>query len=121
MTAFNPEKPFTKEALSRLEAAGIPVLSSLNDNIHRLQSMLGITSDTTRDSDISATLSLWLNPARESTNTAPSWKNLFLVLNAIDLDDLIERIDIYFSGATATEQQSPEIKERKATLAGEGE
>ena len=47
----------------------------------------------------------WLN-WEQKANIKPTWKNLFLVLRLINLDDLAKKIETLMSGTTECEESS---------------
>ena len=103
MTPFDPDSPFTRRALSLLEsAAGIPVMSTLSDYTHHIQSILGLTS-TMIINDLNILLNKWTSDIQWPS---PSWRNLFLIIRLLHQDELAQRMETYLS-AGATEDLSP--------------
>ena len=50
MTPFDPDGPFAMHSLSRLEAAGINIVTLLSRNILQLASCVGVTLDQNDES-----------------------------------------------------------------------
>ena len=102
MTPFDPESPFTMRAVSFLEsAAGIPVMTTLSDYTHLIQSILGLPMTTSLD--LNGVLKYWISGIPW---LVPSWQNLLLVVRLFNQDELPQRMETYLS-ARATEELSP--------------
>ena len=102
------------EALSRLEASGFPVLSSLNSDVklfrHFFELTIYIVDNSTLDLDS------WL---RGFSKIPPSWKNLLLFIRQLHLNDLAQQIETYLSAGTIKEPS--ELRENEAAMAEGGE
>ena len=114
MTPHDPDSRFTKEALSRLEASGIPVLHFLNIDIKSFRNFLGFSEPTNYILDNSTlVLDSWLNG---SSNVPPTWNKVLLLFRQFNLAKWIET---YLSGGTVKEPF--EMRESEAVMAGKGE
>ena len=102
------------EALSRLEASGIPVLSSLTSEIKSFQQFLGFSEPTIYNSPL--VFNRWL---RGLSNVPPTWKNLLRVIRDLNLDNLAQQIESDLSVGTVIEPS--EMRESETVMAGEGE
>lgn len=85
------------EDLSRLEGAGIPILSSLNDNFQLFSSIVSCDDDLTTDTVIKS----WLTG---TSYIDPTWKNLFLILCLLGQDSMAQQIDVYLTKAFEEQQ-----------------
>ena len=110
VTSCDPDSQFTTLALSRLKGVGIPVMTSLNANIQLLQQVLvTFVPDTYIYTDTKSLLQVWLSYG-VSCRLPPTWKNLFLIIRLLNLNDLVQRMESYLSGATDREEQLRRIK-----------
>ena len=76
--------------LTRLEgAAGIPVMSELEDKSHEFQAVIRV-----RQHSVSDAMKKWLTSPVLS-RIVPTWKNLLLVLRLISLDGLAKQIETH--------------------------
>ena len=81
---------FTMDTLTRLEgAAGIPVMSELEDKSHEFQAIIRVKTPSVSDA-----IKKWLTSPVLS-RIVPTWKNLLIVLRLISLDDLAKQIETY--------------------------
>ena len=112
MSIFNPNSPFKMEVLSVLEpAAGIPVLRTLSNYTQHIQNILGLTHYTKLD--LSGVLNYWLsNNDIVQHQVPPSWRNLFLIIRLLNLDELAQRMEACLS-IGATKEFSPTRSRRK--------
>ena len=86
MSAYNPDSQFSKGALSRLEAAGIPVLTSLEKVDEKLAAAIGAQNT-------SKVLKKWASGEFLSTRP-PTW---YEVMRELDLEELSQEIEEYLS------------------------
>ena len=93
---FNLEASFTMKTLRSLEAAGIPLLSSLSNYAQIMQNALGLFP--LHDLDLNFLLSYWV---RNDTSIPPSWKNLLLVIRLLNLEDLAQLTEMFLRGTTS--------------------
>ena len=89
MSAYNPDSQFSKGALSRLEAAGIPVLTSLEKVDEKLAAAIGAQNT-------SKVLKKWASGEFLSTRP-PIWRTLYEVMRELDLEELSQEIEEYLS------------------------
>ena len=89
MSAYNPDSQFSKGALSRLEAAGIPVLTSLEKVDEKLAAAIGVQNT-------SKVLKKWASGEFLSTRP-PTWRTLYEVMRELDLEELSQEIEEYLS------------------------
>ena len=88
--------------MSLLEsAAGIPVMTTMSDYIHRIQNILGLS--LAFNVNLDGVLKYW---KRIKLWLPPSWRNLLLIIRLLDQDELAQRMETYLS-ARATEELSP--------------
>ena len=114
MTPFDPDSSFTLRAVSLLEsAAGIPVMTTLSDYIHRIQNILGLTIAT--NLNLNGLLNYWIS---DELWLPPSWQNLLQIIRLLDQDELAQRMETYLS-AGATEELSP-TRGKQGELGGGG-
>ena len=99
-------------ALSLLEAAGIPLMSSLRVYAGKIALTLCIPF-TSWPPSIDSLLSGWLNPSTKATYS-PTWNSLLQITRQLNLHDLAERAEIYLKTTTVDHQH-------KVTVAKEGE
>lgn len=95
MTPFNLENQFDMKALSLLEGAGIPLMSSLSDYVWDIQQALHITSFF--DVDLNTLFDVWLG---QFVGIRPTWNNLFMLIRYLHLDDLAQQVETYLSRGT---------------------
>ena len=104
---FDLQSQFTMRALSLLEAAGIPLMSSLGSYTKDIAMTLWIT--------IRPLLHAWLHPQTKATATyPPTWNSLLQITSQLELHDLAERIETYLKTTTVDHRQ-------KEIVAKEGE
>ena len=114
---YDPDSRFTMEALSRLEANGIPVLSSQNINMRSFRHFLGLSEMTIHALDsLASILNTWLSGF---SNVPPTWNNLFLVIHQLNVSNLVQQIETYLSVGTVKEPSK--MRESEAAMVGEGE
>ena len=103
MTPFDPDSSFTLRAVSLLEsAAGIPVMTTLSDYTHHIQSILGLP--TTTNLDLMGVFNYWLSG---KPWLPPSWRNLLQIIrHLLHQFEVAQRMETYLS-AGATEELSP--------------
>ena len=91
VSPYDRDSRFSMGALSRLEAAGIPVLTSLEKvDEEKLSAVIGVHPS---DFDV---LEEWASG--EITGTRPPiWRTLYEVLRELDLEELIQEIEEYLS------------------------
>ena len=98
VTPYDPDSQFTMEALSRLVASGIPVLSFLNTDIKSLRHTLGLSEPAIHTLDNPGlVLNSWMR-GFSKLNVLPTWKNLLLVIRKLNLDKVARQIESYLSG-----------------------
>ena len=88
---------FDKRALYLLEAAGIPLLSSLNSYTKRIAMILDpLSSKIDRNlTNLKSLLDLWLK--RSFKHLPPTWGNLLEVVRRLPLDDLAQQTETYLN------------------------
>ena len=107
VSPFDLQSHFTVRALSFLEAAGIPLMSSLGHYTKDIAMTLWIT--------IRPLLHAWQHPQTKATATyPPTWNSLLQITRQLELHDLAERIETYLKSTTVDHRQ-------KETVAKEGE
>ena len=85
------DEVFTMASLTQLErVAGIPVLTELEVKKRNFQAVIRV-----KQPDLSWAINKWLT-APVLSRIKPTWKNLLLVLQLIDLDQVAEEIGTYF-------------------------
>ena len=86
-------------ALSRLDGVGIPVMVALNSNIELLQQVLSafVPNAHTIDDAASLLYACFFENILGHLRLSPVWKNFLLVIRLLNLDDLAEQIETYFS------------------------
>ena len=90
VTSYDPESEFNKGALGRLEAAGIPVLTSLEKLVkERLHDMI-ITSDCNILEECACGIISNMTRTRPAT-----WRSLYVVLRELDSEGLTQEIEEY--------------------------
>ena len=109
---FDPDQPFTKNAIILMEAAaGIPVMNTLQNytQCRMIQKILGLVTTPSLDLTSSSLLYYWM---RNEQHLPPTWKNLFLIIRLINLDDLAQKMETYLSCSGSIREQ-PRCKFRK--------
>ena len=96
-------------ALSSLEEAGIPVMSTLSDYTKHFQNILGLAMFT--DFNLNSLLNYWIVNVWQ---VPPTWKSLLLIIRQLNLDDLAQRMETYLSGATEEQPRHSEEEEMAA-------
>ena len=93
MSAYNPNSQFSRGALCRLEAAGIPIVTSLEKVDEKLAAAIGIQN--TRKVLV---LEKWASGTFPSTHP-PTWRTyaLFEVMRELNLEELSQEIEEYLS------------------------
>ena len=88
---------FDKRALYLLEAAGIPLLSSLNSYTKRIATILDPSSSKINPnlSSLKSLLDLWLK--QNFKHLPPTWGNLLEVVRRLPLDDLAQQTETYLN------------------------
>ena len=75
--------------LSRLEAAGIRVVTSLEENLKQLAEKIGVSSP-----NYYTIMTKWVE---SEGNSPPTWKSLHAVLRELHLEKLSQEIEEYLS------------------------
>ena len=87
---FNSDSMFTMASLNHLEkGVGIPVLTDLEAANHEFQAIIRV-----KQPNILLAIKKWLTTPLLS-HIKPTWKNLILILQIINLDQLAEKIETY--------------------------
>ena len=94
---FDLEALFTTKALKSLEAAGIPLMSSLSNYAQNMQNALGLFP--LHNLELKLLLSYWV---RNETSISPSWKNLLLIIRLLNLEDLAQLTEMFLRGTTSS-------------------
>ena len=102
-------------ALSSLEEAGIPVMSTLSDYTKHFQNILGLATFT--DFNLNSLLDYWISNVRQ---VPPTWKSLLLIIRQLDLDDLAQQMETYLSGAMEKQPRHSEEEEMATVKVEEG-
>ena len=95
--AFNPDSHFNTSALSRLEAVGIPVVTSLMNSD---SAQLGVFIGQYWKGTYEDAMRFWLTTPRKSC--PPSWGMLFQVLRRQGLGRLAQQIQDYLTSKYST-------------------
>ena len=98
MTPFNPDSPLNMRALSSLEEAGIPAMSTLNNNVQHIKEELHVHVFLP-ELDACELLKTWLRYSA-ARNVPPTWENLLLTMCHLHLDDVAQQVEAYLSGET---------------------
>ena len=85
--AYDPDSQFSVGALSRLEAAGIPVLTELEK-----VGDWSLSADTTSHKAFD---DMWFS--KKLGTRPPTWRSLYEVLRELDLEELSQEIEEYLS------------------------
>ena len=93
MSVYDPDSRFSKGALSRLEAAGIPVLTSLK-KVDKKNLAAAFRVQNTGD-----VLENWASAGNilSTRDRCPTWRTLYEVLSELDLEELSQEIEDYLS------------------------
>lgn len=103
MTNFDPEYSFSEKAITLLEAAaGIPVMSTMQNYTQRIQKILGLVTTPNLDC-LTSLLYYWTRNVQHLPGT---WKNLLLILRLINLDGLAQMMETYLSSSGTIREQS---------------
>ena len=93
MSAYDPDSQFSKGGLCRLEAAGIPVMTSLEKVGKKVAAAIGVHYNPYFNVNI---LEEWASMEMTSTRP-PTWRTLYEVLRELDLEELSQEIEEYLS------------------------
>ena len=91
MSPYNPDSQFSMNALDRLEATGIKIVTSLFDLHTKLVDIL----DVDKSWSVSRALREWVSGR---SRNAPTWRTLHDILRKLDLVELSQQIEDYLSG-----------------------
>ena len=91
VSPYNPDSQFTIKALSRLEATGIKIDTSLYGLHTKLVDILGVDKSLS----VSEAISEWVSGR---SHHPPTWRRLLDVLRKLDLVELSQQIEDYLSG-----------------------
>ena len=100
MTPYDPDSRFTMSSLTRLEAAGIKVVTALRDNIDYLKRKLGLLA--ARPYSINSVVKKWEVSAlsgQKAVKAPPpmTWRSLLQILSqGMNLKDLSQQIEDFF-------------------------
>ena len=92
MSPYDPDDWFSEVALQQLEAAEIPVVTSLAKVREQLAAAIGAQYDGEEFTEI---LSRWVCG---KTTCPPTWRSLYDVLRELDHEELVEQIE-HFLGS----------------------
>ena len=95
VTRFNADSKFTMAVLSRVEAAGIPLMSSLNNCTQQILTLFGLGSLPSLD--LNTVLNIWSSCGEKAP---PTWRNLLQLIRQLHLDDLAQQVEAYLCGGT---------------------
>ena len=107
VTRFNADSKFTMAALSRVEAAGIPLMSSLNNYTQQIVTMFGLSSVSSLD--LNTVLKIWSSCGEKAP---PTWRNLLQLIQQLHLDDLAQQVEAYLCGGEVKEHLEVEVEGR---------
>lgn len=94
VSPYDPDSRFSRSALYKLEAAGMPVVTSLAKVSSEFVRVIGLLTQTYTIDEV---IELWLN-GECRTDLPPTWRSLYGVLRGLDLAELSEQIEHYLSG-----------------------
>ena len=97
MSPYDPDSQFTTSALSRLEAAGIPVITSLQNVDGKMANAIGAAHLSSLD----AMLEWWVSGG--TSPVPPTWRSLYGVLRELDLEELAQEIQDYLGCESSRE------------------
>lgn len=91
-------------ALSRLDALGICVVTSLVKVYKQLADMVGVNAYEELEpiKRIESIVNKWVAVSLPPPTVSPTWRGLFDVLNELGLGELGQDIDQYLSGESAS-------------------
>ena len=105
MTPFDPDGSFAMHSLSRLEAAGINIVTLLSRNILQLASCVGVTLDEldlielSRNRNYSEGLEIVIDLWKSRRSNRPvTWRSLLDTLLELNLVETSLQIEEYLSG-----------------------
>ena len=90
MSPYDPESHFSRSALSRLEAAGIPVVTSLAKVPEKLAETIGVLRNSATDNIVQQ----WISG---KSSRPPTWRSLYDVLMELDLEEIGQEIKEYLA------------------------
>ena len=93
VTSFDADSKFNMAALSRVDEAGIPLMSSLNNYTQQILTVFGVGS--LHSLDLNTLLGIWLSCGRKAP---PTWRNLLQLIRQLHLDDLAQQVEAYLCG-----------------------
>lgn len=92
VSPYTSDSQFSRSALHRLEATGIPVMTSIAGVQKPLAVAIGVQYNSYQSPDIDKILEQWVSG---NTSQPPTWRSLYDVLRKLDLEELSEQIDEY--------------------------
>ena len=109
VTPFDPNSNFIISALTLLEAAGVPVMSSLNNYTGRVQMILGILYLLPMGLSSEQLFHYWLT---RGGKLPPTWRSLLQIIRQLSLDDLAYQVETYLrTGRTKYDTKGAEGRE----------
>ncbi len=94
-TQYDPDTPFTMPSLSKLEGAGMNIVTLLSRNISRLVSCVLDEPLQHQNKSLKKVIDLWKSGR---SNRSATWRTLLETLLELNLVELSLQIEEYFSG-----------------------
>ena len=118
VSSFDLQNHFTMRALSMLESAGIPLMSSLGRYTGRIENILQISVAIRPPwPPIEILLRDWLRPLSKAATFRPTWNSLLQITRLLNLHDLAERAETCLKATTVDHQHKESVaKEGKKIL-----
>lgn len=89
VSPFGVNDPFSVKSLYALEAAGVPVVTSITENFKQFCKLCKLSHSSYQS--CSQAIEEW----EENVETPPTWRHLFDVLKQMDLEELVQEIENY--------------------------
>lgn len=105
VSPFNIDGEFSISAVERLEAAGVPVITSINKRLNRTRIMQMLNLEMQQFPDhVWERLCTWQTLFAVGDNPRHrTWGSLFQVLRELDLKELGEEIEVYLTNDNNSE------------------
>ena len=110
VSPYNPDGHFSSRSLSRLEAAGIPVVSQLTSKLEEFASLPQVSIYMEAEGEGSSK-TVCLDVIEKWMKKMPTWRELFDVLRQLELGELGQQMDDYLNseqGLLILKQGSPQ-------------
>jgi hypothetical protein len=94
---YHPDSYFDVSTLSRLEAAGIPVVTTLQNNLPQFAAAIDVSSGAYHNviGAYHSVMNTWI--VEDEGSCPPTWRSLHGILKGLGLEELSQQIEEYLS------------------------